>query len=98
MKRRRRIRLRALPVRDYLRFHIVLGVALELVQAALIAGLAISRASAHRLSATEAGIIIALAPIFGAFSGAVLTYYLALSEGISGLVVRDEHRELRAAA
>jgi hypothetical protein len=77
-------------VRDYLGVNVIIAALLEIVLAALIAGLAVSRANGHKFSATEAGILIAVSPIFGAFTGALITYFSGLAETLGGRVVRGD--------
>jgi hypothetical protein len=87
---RQRLAPRALPLRDYFGFNVILAVVLELFQAAVVAGLAVSRANNHRLSATATAVILTVGPAFAVCVGGTLAYFSGLSETLGGLVIRPE--------
>lgn len=86
----RRKLLRPLPMRDYLAFNTIIAVVVEVVQAAVIAGLAASRANGHRLTAVQTAIFLAAGAIFAVGIGSLISFYSGLSEAAAGLVLRDE--------
>src|SRR5437879_8936567 len=85
---RQRFLPRALPVRDYIGLNLIIAVVLELLQAAVISGLAISRANGHRLSATATAVILGVSPVLAVIFGGMLAYFSGLSETLGGLIVR----------
>jgi len=65
---------------------------IEIVQAALFAGIAASRADAHRLTATQTAVFIAISAVFAVGIGSVIGFYSGLSEASAGLVLTDDAR------
>src|SRR5437667_5654871 len=87
---RQRLRPRALPVRDYFGFNVMLSIVIELVLAAVVTGLAVSRATNHRLSPVATVVLLAAGAVVGATYSTPLAFFSGLSETLGGLVVRDE--------
>jgi hypothetical protein len=93
----RRQLLRPLPLRDYLFVNTTVAVLAEVVQAALLAGLAASRANGHRLTATEAAVFLAVAAVFAVGFGSLITFYSGVAETLAGLVITNGRRPRPAA-
>jgi hypothetical protein len=90
VKRRNRQRLRPLPLREYLAFNALILVVIEIVQAAVIAGLAASRASGHRLTATQTAIFLVAGAIVAVGVGSLISFYSGLTEAAAGLVLAGD--------
>ncbi len=86
---RARLAPRVMGTQEYIGTQVFVGIVLEFVFTAIIAALATSRATGHRLSATAvAGILIA-APPFNAFISGLSGFFGGVRETARGMVTRD---------
>jgi hypothetical protein len=86
---RERFGPRVMPRKEYLASNVFVSAILETISAAVIAGLAVSRATGHRLSAVTAGVILGAGPALYASIIYLLALYGGLSETVAGRVLPD---------